>query len=112
MLRVGPLPEVPAVGREALIPPTELLRADDDISPESGRNRGELPPKDGVPVGVDRAGILGGGGVPIYCARRTRALGEDELAASIGAGCRGLVILTGFEGEVMMYEYQEKDYAD
>lgn len=102
-----PLPGVPDMGRRALIPPNE------DGSPALANgmdsNSGELPAALGVPIGVPRRGMLGGGGVPAYCARRNLGLGEPEIAAGAFGGVprsgaleRGLAISSGLDGDDMM----------
>lgn len=60
----------------------------DDGSPipsnEVGISMGDPPATLGVPMGVPRRGMLAGGGVPAYCARRTRGLGEPEIGRVVG----------------------------
>ena len=97
--RLGSPPVFTGVaGLRAVMPPTETLR-EDGPSPE-----GKLPAKPsplGVPYGVweDLGGMLGGGGVPVNCARSCRALGDPDmlglsLANSAGV-CRGLCMFMG-----------------
>ena len=81
-----------------------------------------------MPNGVapDLGGMLGGGGVPVYCARRKRGLGEADkdvpkvgvpeiggvLSALRGASRRGLGMLNGLEGEVIVVRVQERASPD
>ena len=104
------------MGRRAGISPTVILGLDEDGSPAGpGRKAGAGL---GVPNGVapDLGGMLGGGGVPVYCARRKRGLGEaDDGVPKTGgvpsavADCawRGLGMSNGREGEVMVVEVDE-----
>ena len=107
------VPGVPDKGRA-------LKAGLDEASPDGpAKNCGPIL---GVPEGValDRGGILAGGGVPLYCARRKRALGEAEMAVpklgvpNVGgvpsgiAACsrRGLGMSNGLEGEDIVVREQ------
>lgn len=98
------------------MPPTVRRGLDDDGSPAGPGKKGCAVL--GVPIGVapDRGGMLGTGGVPVYCARRKRGLGEaDDGVPKTGgvpsavADCawRGLGMSNGREGEVMVVEVDE-----
>ena len=95
-----PLPGVP--GGRVASPPKDTLREDGPSPP------GKLPgiPKPlGVPIGVceDLVGMLGGGGVPVYCARNIRADGDPDtlgLPSSTSGVWRKLPMFIGFVGVI------------
>jgi len=95
-----PLPGV--IGRRGGAP-REIRRAEElSANTAPGANPGPF----GVPIGVPLDGMLGSGGVPAYCARNTRGLGEAEMGMErlgeplkvIGNSGLGLLMLTGLDG--------------
>ena len=89
-----PLPGVPGLSPAAI----EALREEPSPAIEGPAKPRPL----GVPTGVDRAGMFGGGGVPVYCARNNRADGDPDMLglplANSGPGSLGLDISTGLDG--------------
>jgi hypothetical protein len=91
-----PLPGVPGLTPAAI---EGLL---DDPSPAS--EIPAMPRPLGVPTGVARAGMLGSGGVPVYCARKSRAEGDPDMLglplmkSGLEADDLGLAISIGFDG--------------
>ena len=77
----------------------------DELSPR-GKFAG-IPRPLGVPSGVpvERIGIFGSGGVPVNCARSSRAEGEPDmpvmlgLSSALSAGVRELAMSNAFDGE-------------
>lgn len=61
-----------------------------------------IPNPLGVPIGVPLNGIFGGGGVPEYCARSIRRLGDPDMLglplAKSAEASFGPPISTGFDG--------------